>query len=119
LGPKWQILQPGNSIHETVFVSAGVTGWLIPSPTLRLTVVLNTASVQTVSQRLRLRVTCPRGREEEAFAQDYFTEHVGRALAVGGTAVMHQANNVLERICDGMRGSPATVMRQLALGLPT
>ncbi len=105
---------PGDSIHHTVFVSAGVMGWLISEPgPYEITAVLNTASVQAVSQPLRLRVACPRGREEEAIAQDYFTEDVGRALAFGGTAVMHQANNVLERISDGMRAVRLPVMRSL------
>ena len=60
--------------------------------------------LQAVSQPLRLRVACPRGREEEAIAQDYFNEDVGRALAFGGTAVMHEANNVLERISERYAG---------------
>ena len=114
LGPKWQVLQPGDSIHHTVFVSAGVMGWMISEPgPYEITVVLNTASVQAVSQPLRLRVACPRGREEEAIAQDYFNEDVGRALAFGGTAVMHQANNVLERISDVCGAVRLPVMRSL------
>ena len=119
LAPRWRVLQPGESIVQSVFASAGARGWLISEPgPYELRVRLSTATAQAISRSLPLRVATPCGRDEEVIAQDFFTDEVGRALALGGTAVMQQANTVLERIANEMGGNPAARHAQLALGLP-
>ena len=48
-----------------------------------------------VSNPLRLKITPPRGYEDERIAQDLFTDDVGRVLTFDGSRVLAAANNVL------------------------
>jgi len=119
LGPKWRVLQPGESIRHSVFASAGTMGWLISEPgTYEVRASLKTSAVNAFAPPLGLRVALPGNREEELLAQEFFTEDVGRTLALGGTTVMQQANAVLERMADQMSDRPMARHAQLALGLP-
>jgi hypothetical protein len=119
LGPKWRVLQPGESLHHSAFASAGVRGWHISEPgPYEVCVRLNAGAVQALSDPLRLRVATPRERDEEDIAQDFFTDEVGRALVLGGAAQGTPACNVLEQIADRLRDRPLARHAQLSLGLP-
>jgi hypothetical protein len=119
LGPKWRVLQSGESIRHSVFASAGTMGWLISEPgSYEVRVGLKTTAVNALAPALRIRVALPCGREEELLAQEFFTDDVGRTLALGGTSVMQQANAVLERVADQMKDRPVARHAQLALGVP-
>ena len=118
-GPRWRVLQPGESLHHSAFASVGIKGWHISEPgPYEVRVGLTSGSIQALSDRLRLRVATPCGRDEETIAQDFFTDEVGRALVLGGAAETSQAHTVLEQLVDRYAERPVARHAQLSLGIP-
>jgi len=119
LAPRWRVLKPGETIEQSVFVSAGVMGWHISEPgPYEIRAALNSPTAQALSNSLRLRVAAPRERHEEIIAQQFFTDEVGRALVFGGAAEGSETHAVLEGIADQFGDRPVARHAQLSLGLP-
>ncbi|MCX5613005.1 hypothetical protein OHB39_36450 [Streptomyces sp. NBC_00047] len=55
---------------------------------------------QVMAAPLMLRVERPASREQERLADDVCTDTVGRVLALGGSRVLHGANDVLREVMD-------------------
>jgi hypothetical protein len=119
LGPKWRVLQRGESICRSVFASAGVMGWHISEPgPYEIRVELGAAIAQAVSDHLLIRVASARERDEEVIAQDFFTDEVGRALVLAGAAEGSKAHAILEEVADRMGDRPVSRHAQISLGMP-
>ncbi|MFD6967980.1 hypothetical protein [Streptomyces sp. NPDC059949] len=111
--PEPVVLQPGEALYGQVVLSSGLGGWQIAEPgTYRVYAALRTASDgaaasgagasagQVMAAPLMLRVERPASREQERLADDVCTDSVGRVLALGGSRVLHGANDVLREVVD-------------------
>ena len=111
------VLPPGESIYESLFLSAGLNGWQLAEPgyyTVQVALHLNGEDV--VSNALRLRITPPRGYEEEALAQDFFSDDVGRILAFDGSRILTAGNDAMRELAERFPDNRATVHARIALG---
>lgn len=96
-----RLLSPGQSIEASAFVSAGIGGWYLAEPgAYSLEARIDTEHGAVFAAPLDLRIAMPRHREEELVAQDFFTDEVGRALALGGTRVMGRAIESLTEVTE-------------------
>jgi hypothetical protein len=112
-------LKPGDSIYESLFVSAGLNGWDMAEPgiyTVQVALHLNDEDV--VSNQLRIRVTPPRAYEEEFIAQDFFTDDMGRVFTFRGSRFFTGANNTLHEIADRFVEKPIAMHAAYVLGTP-
>ncbi|GKQ39664.1 hypothetical protein [Streptomyces sp. A012304] len=113
------VLQPGEALYDSVVLSSDAEGWQIAEPgtyyvyaALRSAGGGGTAAAdgaaqgQLLAEPLVLRVRRPAGREQELLADDVFTDEVGRVLALGGSRVMHHANDVLREVVDRIPEEP-------------
>jgi hypothetical protein len=117
--PDNVVLYPGESIYAPLGISAGLNGWDIAEPGRYLVqVALHTDDEDLVSNELYLRVAPPRSYEEELIAQDVFTEDVGRVLAVRGTEVLSDANDVLRTVVDQLGDRRIAIHAAVALAAP-
>ena len=111
-----KVLRPGESIYESLFVSAGINGWDIAEPgnySIQATIQVNGEDI--ISQPLNLRVAPPRGYEEERIAQDFFTEEVGRVLAFDGSRYLESGTDTLREVVDKLADSRVAVHANMAL----
>jgi hypothetical protein len=112
-----KVLLPGESVYEGMFVSAGRNGWTIAEPGYyTVQIALHLEQEDLVSKPLRLRVTPPRGYEEEYLAQDYFSEEVGRILRFDGSRFLEGGNNTLREVVERLPERSAALHARLALG---
>ncbi|WP_326573134.1 hypothetical protein OG889_00190 [Streptomyces sp. NBC_00481] len=115
--PEPIVLQPGEALYEQIVLSSGLGGWQIAEPgTYRVYAALRTAvggaaasvagasAGQVMAAPLMLRVERPASREQERLADDVCTDAVGRVLALGGSRVLHAANDVLREVVDRIPG---------------
>ena len=99
--PQPAVLQPGESLYESVFIAAGRNGWDLAAPgNYTVEVALEARGMPVVSNALGLKILPPRGWDEEALAQDFFSDDVGRTLAFDGTRQMSSANAVLREVAE-------------------
>ncbi|GAA3134531.1 hypothetical protein [Streptomyces echinatus] len=111
--PEPIVLQPGEALYGQIVLSSGLGGWQIAEPgTYRVYAALRTAvggaaasvaaasAGQVMAAPLVLRVERPASREQERLADDVCTDTVGRVLALGGSRVLHGANDVLREVVD-------------------
>jgi hypothetical protein len=111
--PEPIALQPGEALYGQIVLSSGLGGWQMAEPgtyrvyaALRTTAAGTAASVagasagQVMAAPLMLRVERPASREQERLADDVCTDAVGRVLALGGSRVLHGANDVLRDVVD-------------------
>jgi len=118
--PNKVALQPGESLADSLFVSAGSTGWNVSEPGYyTIQVALEHGDYEYVSNALRLRVAIPNDRDEERLAQDYFTDDVGRILAFDGSKVLDAGNNTLQAIVDRLPNHNAAIHAAVPLALTT
>jgi hypothetical protein len=90
------VLEPGAARYDSLFLAAGRNGWDVAEPGhYTVQVALHYDGEDIVSNPLRLKITPPRGYEDERIAQDLFTDDVGRVLAFDGSRVLAAANDVL------------------------
>ncbi|MEY9963007.1 hypothetical protein ABIA33_001033 [Streptacidiphilus sp. MAP12-16] len=103
------VLQPGESLQQQIMLSAGASGWQITEPgTYRIYAALRTSSgvgaggpaAQVLARPAMLQVDRPASREQERIADEVCVEQVGRVLALGGSRVLDEANEVLRRVVD-------------------
>lgn len=115
--PERQVLLPGQSLYDSLFVSAGLNGWDLAEPgdyTIRIALTIDGEDI--VSNPLRLRVTPPGGQDEEVLAQDFFSEDVGRVLAFDGSQVLDGANATLWTVAERLDQRRVALHAQVALG---
>lgn len=119
LQPSKRVLAPGESIYESLFVSAGLNGWDMAEPGFyTVQVALHLEDQDLVSNPLRVRVTPPRGYDEEYLAQDFFSEEVGRVLSFDGGRYSEQATDVLQDTVERLESRKVSMHAQVALALP-
>lgn len=118
--PQPKVLMPGESIYAPLVLSVGGNGWDIASPgTYDVHVALELPTGEDIlSNGLRLRVTPPRGYDEEYLADDYFSDEVGRTLAFGGTEYFDGAKATLQEVAQRLPDRRAAVHAKLALARP-
>ncbi len=112
-------LASGDSMYESLFVSAGRAGWQIAEPgkyTLQVACESNGQSL--VSNPLAITVAGPDDFGEERFAQDYFSDDVARILTFGGSMVLDDGNKALEQIVERLPKRRAAIHARVALGTP-
>ncbi len=117
--PRTKVLGPGESMYESIFLSASGDGWLIDEPgyyTVQACLHLNNEDV--LSEPIDIRVLPPKGREEEYLSQDYFSGDVSRVLAFDGSQVLTKANAVLSEIAAKLDGQSVAMHARVALDLP-
>lgn len=116
---KKTVLPPGASIYGALNVSAGLNGFDIAEPGRYVAqVALDIGGEDVVSNVLGLRVAPPRGYDEEFVAQDFFTEDVGRTIALNGSMLLTGANDILEEVVGRLGTSRVADHARLALANP-
>ena len=120
-------LQPGESLYDNLFLSAGSLGWYIADPGMyEITVALSAAReddqdkeiVSASFSLIVLRPSLQRKREEEKLAQDVFNDDVGRILAFQGSRILESGNDVLRDLADRFPQANAVPHAQVALEVP-
>lgn len=120
-------LQPGESLYSSIFLSAGSLGWYLADPgSYEVTVALETEGEdsdeqEVISASFSLHVLQPniqRRREEERFAQDFFSDDVGRILAFQGSLLLNSGNNILQELTERFPRINAATHAQVALASP-
>lgn len=114
--PKKKVLRPGESIYDSLFVSAGINGWDIAEPgnyAIQATIQVNGEDI--ISQPLNLRVAPPRSFEEELLAQDFFTEDVGRVVAFDGSRYLESGTNTLREVVSKLHDRRVAIHANIAL----
>lgn len=111
-----KLLRPGQSLRASIFVSAGLDGWHLAEPgSYTLHARVGRGGEEVAAGPLDLRIASPRSWDEDYLARDFFTDEVGRALAMGGTYAMTAAIAALEEAAD--RLPERAVARHAALVL--
>ena len=112
-----RVLAPGESIYGSLFLGAGRNGWDLAEPgNYTIQVAFHLEREDIVSNPLRVRVTPPRGYDEEVLAQEFFSDEVGRILTFGGSSVLTKGNAVLREVIERLPDSRAAVHARIALG---
>jgi hypothetical protein len=118
--PLPTVLQPGEAMYSSLFLSAGTGGWLISDPGT-YTVYAATGTVEgvtTLSRPLTIVVDRPSSAEAERLATDVFTKGVAHTIAFGGSRVLEGANEILKEVAERLPGSKAAVHATAVLGTP-
>lgn len=114
-----RVLEPGQAVYESLFLSAGSEDWLIDTPGYyAVQICLHLPHEDLLCEPLELRVLPPKSWDEEYIAQDFFSEEVGRVLTFDGTRVLKKANETLREVTQRLPASQAAIHAQLALDLP-
>jgi hypothetical protein len=121
-------LQSGESLYSSIFLSAGSLGWYLADPgSYEVTVALETEredsgdEKEIISASFSLLVLSPniqRRREAERFAQDFFSDDVGRILAFQGSLILDSGNNILQELTERFPQINAVTHAQVALASP-
>lgn len=122
-------LKPGESLYDTLFLSAGKFGWAISEPGFYEVIITihahaKESHVNITSQPLVFSVAEPdkfnrqQRKEQEKLAQDVFTDEVGRTLAFGGTKILTGANEVLKELTERFPNAKAAKHANVALAMP-
>ena len=114
-----RVLNPGESVYETVPIATGQNGWDVSEPGVYvIQAALHLAEEDVVSNPLLIRVSPPSSTVEEQLAQPYLSDDVGRTLAFGGSIALTTAVDTLREIADQLPDSRAALHARLALGGP-
>jgi len=114
-----RLLQPGQSICRSLFAAAGRNGWDLAEPgRYEVRVALHLGAEDILSNPLCIRIATPRSFEEEALAQDFFSDDVGRVLAFDGSRHLDSANDTLHEVVERFAGNPAACHARVALAHP-
>jgi hypothetical protein len=120
LEPKQVVVAPGQSVYEALTPASGLNGWDLAEPgryTLQVALDLEEAG-SIVSNPLRLRIAAPQTFEEERLAQDFFSDEVGRILAMNGSQVLDDGNDTLKEVVERGGDRPAALRARMALAAP-
>ena len=120
MAPAPQVLQPGEAIYESVFLSAGTGGWLVSEPgTYTICAAMESeGGAGALSKPLKIVVERPADNDAERLAGDVFTKEVAHTLAFGGSRVLTGANETLQQVADQLPESRAAVHANSVLGAP-
>ena len=116
---KMAAIDHGQSLYDSLLLSAGKNGWDIAEPggyTVQAMMTINDETI--VSNSLKLRVATPKTHGEEVCAQDLFAKEVGQVLTYGGSQFLESANTALEEVIVRLPKSNAARHAQMALALP-
>jgi hypothetical protein len=118
--PGLGTLEPGASQYESLFIGAGTSGWLIDEPgTYLVQVALHLNDRDVVSNALHFRVAPPRSYDEEAVAEDMFSDSVARIVNFGGSLALGDGNDALREVAERLDDKhPAAIHARYALGSP-
>ena len=118
--PAPRVLQPGEAIYRSLFLSAGTGGWLVSDPgSYTIYAASDLGDENAVFSRpLDIVVDRPASREAERLAGDVFSKDVAHTLAFGGSRVLGTANETLRRVAERLPRSRAAVHATAALGTP-
>jgi hypothetical protein len=112
-------LQPGEALYGSLRVSTGLNGWDLAEPGIYgVQVALHMDDEDLVSNPLRIQVAPPMGREEELLAQDFFSDEVGRIVALDGGEYFDKANDVLREVSAKLSDRNVALNARLALAIP-
>jgi hypothetical protein len=116
--PKNKVLNPGESLYESLFASAGRNGWEISEPGYYLVqVALDMDDEDLISEPLMIRITPPHDRyTEEYLAQDVFSDEVGRILTFDGSRFLEKGNDVLREVAAQLPNSRLAIHCNVPLG---
>lgn len=113
------VLNAGDSIYESLFAAVGTNGWNLAEPGFyTIQIALHFEKEDIVSEPLQLRIAPPKGFEEEYFAQDFFSENVGRVLAFDGTQTLESANDTLREAAERFSDKRVAIHAEVALANP-
>jgi hypothetical protein len=113
-----RVLQPGEAIYGSVYVTAGLNGIDVAEPgRYVLQAALHMPAGDIVSKPLPLRIAPPRGYEEEVIAQDFFSDEVSRVLAFDGSRVLNDANKTLRDVVERLGDLRVAKHARVPLGL--
>lgn len=114
------VLQPGESLYASCFLSAGRDGWDLAEPgRYRIYAALRTPAGHVLSAPMQVRLDPPASREEEMLAPDVYTDKVGRVLAFGGSRVLDRANDILRETIERLPDRRIAMHAAAALGAVT
>lgn len=112
-------LDSGKAMYGSLRISSGLNGWDLAEPGLyQIQVAMHHGEEDLVSNPLMVQVAPPMDREEELLAQDYFSDDVGRILAMDGSLYLDRGNDVLREVCEKMPKRNAALSARLALAMP-
>jgi hypothetical protein len=118
MSPAPTVLQPGESMYASVFVSAGLNGIDVAEPgQYVIQAALHQHDGDIVSPPTMLRIARPQEYEEEVLAQDFFTDAVGRVLAFDGSHVLTTAVDTLRQVADRLPNRRVAKHALVPLGL--
>lgn len=114
-----KVLNPGEALYDSVFLSAGKKGWIITEPGYySIQICMRHKEEDIVSNMLRIRVNPPKGYDESYVAQDYFVDDVSRVLAFNGSLFLNNANDILHEVSDKLKDSRVAYHANIALAAP-
>ncbi len=117
--PSQRMLEPGQSMYQSLFAAAGRNGWDLAEPgRYEVQVALHLGAEDVVADRLALRIATPRSFEEENLAQDFFSDDVGRILAFDGSQYLESGNDALREVVERVADCPAAWHARVALAHP-
>ncbi|MEZ6141570.1 MAG: hypothetical protein R3B84_13440 [Zavarzinella sp.] len=117
--PNLIVLEPGQSVYESLFLSVDHHEWLIDSPGYySIQVCLQLRDEDILSNAFQVRVAPPVNRDQEYLAQDYFSEDVGRVITFDGTLVLTKAHDTLQEVSARFPKSNAAIHANVALHMP-
>jgi hypothetical protein len=115
--PNKTVLMPGESIYESLFISAGINGWDIAEPgNYIVQVALHVNGEDIISNSLYVRIAPPRSYDEELIAQDFVSEETGRILTFDGSRYLKSGNDALREIVDRLSDRRVALHASVALG---
>lgn len=113
------VVMPGQSVYQSLFISAGREGWTIAEPgDYLIRIALHLKDEDIVSNELHIRVEPPMERIEEFLAQDFFSDEAARILYFDGSQYLKSGNRVLKEITERIPRRKVAVHAQVALALP-
>ncbi len=114
--PRPRVLEAGQSLSASFFISAGLGGWYLSEPgAYVLQAALQMPSSILASSSVRVRISHPCSFEEDAVAQDFFTRDVAVALAFGATPSRTGAVQTLRDVVERLPERTASRYAALAL----
>lgn len=120
LEPKKVVVEPGKSVYESLAPASGLNGWDLAEPgyyTLQVALDLEGQGA-IISNALRLRIEPPRNFDEERLAQDFFSDSVGRILAMSGSQILEDGNNTLREVVERLGDRRVALHARVALASP-
>jgi len=117
--PTAKVLESGQEISESLFVSAGLNGWDLAEPGhYTVQMAMEIEGVEVLSNELRLRVAPPKSYDEEYVAQDVHTDTAGRVMAFDGSLVLESGIDSWRELIERLPASKAATHARIALALP-